>query len=54
VYTNTAKKWDLLQKPASSYWFCKNGVLSKDGIFAGENGDFSRIVYNLTCEANPV
>jgi len=54
VYINTAKKQDLLQKLASSCWFCKDGVFSKDGIFAGENRVFSRIVYNLTNKADPV
>ena len=54
MYINTAKRRDLLQKPASSCWFCKHGVFSKDGIFAGKNGVFSGIVYNLRFKANPV
>jgi len=54
VYINTAERRDLLQKPALSWRFCKDGVFSKDCIFVGKNGVFSGIVYNLTNKANPV
>jgi hypothetical protein len=33
IFILTRQKRDLLQKPASSCRFCKNGVVSKDGIY---------------------